>query len=640
MNGAKQTQSFTQHKELLVALLLAAAVLAVYWPVQNFNFIEFDDSAYITDNIHIKTESSHDALIWAFQDIHTGYWHPLTWISHVIDYRLYRLNAGGHHWTSVLFHMANTIILLMVFYRMTGALWKSAFVAGCFALHPMHVESVAWVAERKDVLSTFFLFLTIGCYLNYLNKRNLARYCLMLICYSLSLLSKPMVVTLPFVLLLLDYWPLKRFGIENFRWDTAWHLIREKIPLFLLSILVIGITLVAAAKKSNMLPFDILPVTSRIANALVAYGRYLQKAFFPADMSVFYPYAFDISWPVVVSIGLSLLIASGLMIMYIKRFPYLIVGWLWFLGVLLPAIGLVQSGAQAMADRYTYVSYIGLSVMIAWGVPDLLSGIRFRKRLMAVMAVATLSVLVILSWIQIQYWQNSGTLFQRAIEVTGRNFLAEATLGAYLIRQGKYEEAQIRLHKALEINPNYDRIYNYLGITLVHQRRFDEALEQYGKALAINSTNPDVHFNIGGAYYAMGKTGEAVREFRTTVALQRDHMEGRRNLALILSMQGKTDEAIGHYREMLKLKPNDADTLNDIGVALARKGAFGQAEKYFMEAFHINPKNPDISVNMGIALVAQGRWPEAVRHFEEALRQDPGNESALRYMKSALRYKR
>ena len=376
MNDVSRDQGVKQHKELLVALLLAAAVLVVYWPVQNFDFIELDDRAYISGNRHIQEGFTCEAVTWVFKDISMGYWHPLTWISHILDYKLYRMNAGGHHWTSVLFHLGNTILLFMILNKMTDALWKSAFVAALFAIHPMHVESVAWVAERKDVLSTFFLFLTIGCYLNYLNKQNCWRYLFMLISYSSSLLSKPMFVTLPFLLLLLDYWPLKRFPIENFQWDKALSLIREKIPLFLMSIFVSGISLAIAIQNPNMTPLDNLPMTMRAVNAFHSYFRYMEKAVFPVDMAIFYPYAFDYSWIVVAASLITLLIVSGLSIVYMRRFPYLIIGWLWFLGILFPAIGFVQAGAHAMADRYTYVSYVGLFIMIAWGVPDLISGIR------------------------------------------------------------------------------------------------------------------------------------------------------------------------------------------------------------------------------------------------------------------------
>jgi len=626
-----------QHKELLVALLLAAAVLAVYWSVQDFDFIEFDDNAYISENRHIMDGFTCEAVTWALKDIHTGYWHPLTWMSHVLDYKLFRMNAGGHHWTSVLLHLANTILLFFIFYRMTAALWKSAFVAALFAIHPMHVESVAWVAERKDVLSTFFLFLTIGCYIYYLQKRNILRYFMMFSCFLLSLLSKPMVVTLPFALLLLDYWPLKRFTWDSFLWEKVRPLIREKIPLILLSVFVSGITLATAAQNSNMASLDKLPLTTRAVNAMLSYGRYMDKSIYPVDMAIFYPYSSDYSWVSVGGAILTIIIVSVLSISYVKRFPYLIIGWLWFLGIMFPVIGLVQAGAQGMADRYTYVSYIGLFIMIAWGVPDLTASIRFRKSLLSVTAGVVLSVLLLLSWVQVRYWENTDTLFRHTIEVTGRNFLAETTLATYLIKKGKYEEAQARLYKARDINPTYDRIYSSLGVTLVHQKRYEEALEQYKKALAINANNPDAHFNIGAVYAMLGRIDDAVREFRLTIALQPDHLEGRRNLGTILSKQGKIDEAVGHYQEVLKLKPNDADTLNDLGIAMAHNGNFEEAEKYFLAALRINPKDSVVHMNIGITLISQNRVPDAIIRFEEALRLDPANETARHHLSVSVR---
>ncbi len=624
---------FTRYRLALIILALLLLILAVYWNVQYFEFIDFDDGTYITENIQIQSGFKSDAILWAFQDIHTGCWHPLTWLSHMLDYNLFRMNAGGHHWTNVLFHAANTIILFVMLFKMTSALWRSAFVAAMFALHPMHVESVTWVSERKDVLSTFFMFLTIVCYLYYLNKRLLSRYAFMLFCYSLSLLSKPMTVTLPFALILLDYWPLKRFTLTKDDRNKMWRLIYEKTPLFFMSFSSIFITFWAAVKTNNLTPLHVLPMSTRIANIFISYAQYIKKAIIPNDMAIFYPYVNDYSW---LSVGLSTTLLTGISVISIrfaKQYPFLLIGWLWFLGVLIPVIGLTQNGAQSIADRYTYVSYIGIFIMGAWGLSELFQRFRFRASILSIPAFFMLSILVVQSWKQVQYWENSETIFRHAIEVTEKNYIAETALATYLIKKGNYDAAAKCLQKALLINPGYENIYSAIGSIMVIQQRYDEALTQFHKALALKANNPDLYFNLGGAYYALKRTDEALNSYRKAISLRPDHIEARKNLGIILSKDGKLDAAIGQFQEVLRIKPNDADILNNLGIALSQKGKYIEAEKYFLSAIHNNPRDPVFHVNMGITLSAQGRLSEADSYFRKALHLDPGNGKARHYLR-------
>lgn len=350
-------------------------------------------------------------------------------------------------------------------------------------------------------------------------------------------------------------------------------------------------------------------------------------------MAIFYPYVNDYSW---LSVGLSTTLLTGISVISIrfaKQYPFLLIGWLWFLGVLIPVIGLTQNGAQSIADRYTYVSYIGIFIMGAWGLSELFQRFRFRASILSIPAFFMLSILVVQSWKQVQYWENSETIFRHAIEVTEKNYIAETALATYLIKKGNYDAAAKCLQKALLINPGYENIYSAIGSIMVIQQRYDEALTQFHKALALKANNPDLYFNLGGAYYALKRTDEALNSYRKAISLRPDHIEARKNLGIILSKDGKLDAAIGQFQEVLRIKPNDADILNNLGIALSQKGKYIEAEKYFLSAIHNNPRDPVFHVNMGITLSAQGRLSEADSYFRKALHLDPGNGKARHYLR-------
>jgi len=458
--------SFHQHGlVLLLGLFLMILTFATFEQVRTYDFINYDDNRYITENQHVQSGLTLEGVTWAFTTTHAANWHPLTWLSHMLDCQLYGLNPSGHHLTNLVFHIASTLLLFLVLERMTGALWRSAFVAALFALHPLHVESVAWAAERKDVLSTFFWMLTMWTYVHYVERPGFNRYLLVLLSFVLGLLSKPMLVTLPFVLLLVDYWPLGRFQFGRLSGDRRSHtpkssdtgdqksivlrLIREKVPFFVLCAISSILTIFAQQKIGALGSLESYTLGSRIANASVSYVRYIEKMVWPRHLAVLYPYQQMLPIWKVLGSGLLLVGVSVLVIRAVRKHPYLGVGWFWYLGTLIPVIGLVQVGKQAMADRYTYVPLIGLFVMIAWGVPDLLAGWRFRKVVLSISTGLLLSLLMIVTNLQVKHWQNDITLFEHTLAATSNNFIIHYNLGVAFDRQGKTQEAIAHFAEAL-----------------------------------------------------------------------------------------------------------------------------------------------------------------------------------------------
>jgi hypothetical protein len=502
------------NREQQIVLLVSLTLLTVlvYWRVTSHEFVLFDDEVYVTENKQVQEGLSWQGVVWAFTTTDANFWHPLTWLSHMLDCELFGLNPGGHHLTGLLLHVANTLLLLLVLQRMTGALWPSAFVAALFALHPLHVESVAWVSERKDVLSTFFWILTMGAYVRYAEHPKALPYALTLVLFSLGLMAKPMLVTLPFVLLLLDYWPLGRLDMGQMRpsapgrTDTPkaaksplFLLLLEKAPFLVLSVVACILAYVAqvqggAVKSSGLFPMDI-----RIANALVSYVSYLEKTFWPQNLAVFYPHPG--AWPVWQTAGATLLLVSisVLVILCVRKTPYLALGWFWYLGTLVPVLGLVQVGDHAMADRYTYVPLIGIFIMIAWGAQDLANRRRQGAPGFLAAAAAVLIVCGIVSAQQLRHWQNSTTLFQHAIHVTRNNEGAHNNLGLALVEQGRLDEAIAQYLRALELKPLNPRALNNLGIALAKQGKLEEARECFTRALAIDPEHHLARRNLGVA---------------------------------------------------------------------------------------------------------------------------------------------
>jgi Flp pilus assembly protein TadD len=601
--GSRRTVPASQPRGsiLLISLSLVVATLVVFWPLAHFQFINLDDNEYVHANPQVKAGLTVKGLIWAFTTTHAGNWHPLTWLSHMADCELYGLNAGGHHVTNVLLHLANTLLLFLVLERMTRARWASSFVAALFALHPLHVESVAWVAERKDVLSAFFWMLTLWTYVRYTGGRTLNRYLVALFSFALGLLSKAMLVTLPCVMLLLDYWPLGRLqlaqpgghrngddrsGKGNDQRSFTRRIILEKVPFFALAALSSLVTFFAQQSGGAVSSLESIPLGTRVANALVSYLSYMGKMIWPRSLAVLYPHPGMVPmWQAAAAVSL-LAAVTVLVVRFARRYPYLAVGWLWYLGTLVPVIGLVQVGAQAMADRYTYVPLIGLFIMIAWGIPDMLAGWRHRKTVLVISAGVVLSIFMVVTRLQIQLWHDSIALFKHTLAVTARNAI----------------------------------IQNNLGIVLTHQGRQEEAIAHYMQALRIRPQDPDAHINLGNALASRGRQEEAVAHYMETLRIDPRDAEAHNNLGIALARQGRQEEAIAHYMEALRIDPQYAEAHYNLANLLARQGRQEEAIAHYMEALRIDPRDAEAHYNLANLLARQGRQEEADAHFAEARR--------------------
>lgn len=542
-------------RKSLVCLCLILLTAAVYAPVRHFEFVRYDDGDYIATNPHVLGGFTRQNVVWAFTEFHSDNWHPLTWLSHMFDVKCYGLNPGAHHLTNVIFHSVNAVLLFLVLVGLTSALWRSAFVAAVFAWHPLHVESVAWISERKDVLSTFFWILAIAAYVFYVRQPKPRRYLLVVLCFALGLMSKPMLVTLPFVLLLLDYWPLQRASFASGEGRKWLSLAVEKLPLVVLAIASSVVTLLA--QRSALITLDRLPFAARLSNALVSYTAYLEKAVWPTNLAVFYPMRDSIQlWQLAPAV-LFLLGVTTLAIATAKRHPYLLVGWLWFVGTLAPVIGIMQVGPQAMADRYMYVPIIGLSIMVAWGLPRLfmatMSSARQARAVLLTASVAALITCVGLTTTQITYWHDSLRLFEHALAVTEDNWFAHGNVAVSLGKKGEVPEAITHYRELLRIKPGSVEALNNLAWYLAsyHDDRYRngaEALKLAERALEL-SPNPDPSTldTLAVALADNHRFEEAIQraERARDLALSRGNTElvNRINKRLELYKQGRT------YRE-------------------------------------------------------------------------------------------
>ncbi|MCK5784871.1 MAG: tetratricopeptide repeat protein, partial [Desulfobacterales bacterium] len=563
---------------------------------------------------------SLESLRWAVTSTYATNWHPMTWLSHILDVQLYGMAPGSHHLTNVLFHVANALMLFLVFRRMTDGLWRSAFVAALFALHPLHVESVAWVAERKDVLSTFFWLLTMWCYARYAERPGTKRYIPVVLFFILGLMSKPMLVTLPFILLLMDYWPLKRFqsgqsGVRN--------LVFEKVPLFALSAAASAVTFFAQHSGGAVKPIYVYPLTDRVANAFISYMAYLGKMIWPCHLAVLYPYPQFFPWWQTAGAFLFLVSVSVLVIRTVGKRPYLAAGWLWYIGTLIPVIGLVQVGEQAMADRYTYIPLIGIFIMIAWGTPDLLSKWRHKKAGLAVLGTIVLLIMTVVTHFQLRYWTNSITLFEHAIHVTSNNYIMCTNLGSHLLHQGKLSEATKLYNKAVQIKPDYMCSRFNLGAALAMQGKYAEAIRHYNEALRINPGFAGAHYNMAAALKNQGNVDEAINHLSEAVRLNPRYAERRSNLGNDLAKHSKADETISHFSDASGIVSDSAKAHFMLGNVLLGNGKTREAVIRFQEALRIENNFAEAHTNLGYALHTQGKDKEAVKHCLEAIRLKP-----------------
>ncbi len=557
-----------EHRVSLIILVLAILTLATYWQVQDHEFINYDDQLYITKNYLTQSDISLKSIAGALKDVHTGNWHPVTMLSHMLDWQLFGYNAGGHHWTNVIIHIFNTILLFLLLRMMTGAIWRSAFVAALFAIHPINVESVAWIAERKNVLSTFFWFLTMICYVWYVRSPVWKRYWTVLIFFVLGLMSKAMLVTLPFVLLLMDYWPLDRTNIRQqegqpvpsvlVQKEKLSVLILEKIPLFIIAVVFIGLTLYAQQTLNAFSSLESVSFSNRMMNAVVSYVWYIKKLFWPTDLAVFYPHSTMLAWQAS-SAALFLIVVTLLVSKYIRKYPYLVVGWFWYLGTLVPVIGLVQVGLQSMADRYAYVPLIGLFIIIAWHIPQAILKWRHSRIYTFSIFIIFIIIFTVSTYIQIGIWKNTATLFEEALKMNPENYMAYNILGSEEAGKGNPQKALHYYQMSIKLNPKYARAYSNAGNEYLKLGQYREADMYYQKAIAINDRLADAYYNLGVLNLVTNRPDEALVQFHKALTIMPDFMDARFNLGVALFRMGKISDAIEHFEKALGLNPKSME---------------------------------------------------------------------------------
>ena len=639
--------------DIYISLFLLLATLAIYVQVSTYEFVSYDDPEYITENAQVRGGLTPENLAWAFTSNRDGNWFPLTWLSHMLDYRLFGLNSGGHHLVNVLLHLLSTFLLFAILSRMTGSRWRSAFVAALFALHPLHVESVAWVAERKDVLSGLFWMLTLWGYVRYVERPKPGRYLLVLLPFCLGLMSKAMIVTLPFVLLLLDIWPLRRLAIVDahsagspkLKTEPARNtksisgILVEKAPLFALSGIVAAVTFMAQKSGGAVVSTDWIPVGKRIGNALISYIAYIFQMFWPARLAAFYSMPDELPAWQIIGAGIVLSIISILALRSLRRAPYVAVGWFWYLGTLIPVIGLVQVGMQARADRYTYIPLIGLFMVLAWGLPEALQRRPKAGTALATGAALACAACMILTWNQVQTWRNSKSLFQHAIDVEPGGFLGYYGMGGVLQNQGRPAEALPSYLEAVRLAPRHAGAHSGLGNVYLSLGRIDAAIAQLSEALRLSPDSVDDHISIGIALNRQGKSDEAAAQLLAALRLNPDSAIGHYNLGNVYAGAGKLEEALAQFKETIRLQPDYAEAHYNLGMALASQGMQPGAIDEFRAAIRLKPDYARAHNNLGSALARLGRIDEAITHFSEALRIDRGFEEARRNLEYATALK-
>jgi len=635
--------------DLWIYLCLFVVTFVVYGQVRQFDFLTLDDPAEVSYNPHVMPGITPEGIVWAFTTGEGGNWMPLTRLSHMLDCDLFGLKSGPHHLMNVFLHLLATLLLFAFLNRATHRRWPSAFVAFLFALHPLHVESVAWVAERKDVLCALFWFLTLWTYVWYVESPGLRRYLLVLLSFGLGLLAKPMMVTLPFVLVLLDFWPLGRLrgtsspvdntalGAVAASWKTA---LQDKIPFFVLSAGACIVTYLVQRTGGAVKSFDMYSMAVRVENAAISYLLYIAKVFWPTNLAVWYPYPREFpTWQFVTAI-LAIIGISILVLLSFRARPYLGVGWFWFLGTLVPVIGLVQVGMQARADRYMYLPMVGLSIMLAWGAVDVLRRWPRTKPVISVLATVGCSACVLITLVQTNYWKTSESLFQHALNVTDGNYLAHNSLGAYLSAvPGRLPESMNHFEEALRFKPDYAEVHARLGLALANiPGRLPEAINHLETVVRIEPDLAEAHYNLG---LDLAKTprrlADAIKHFETALRLKPDYAEAHNDLGLaLLRTPGRFPEAITHLETAIRLKPDYAEARNNLAAAhnnvaaalLKIPGRLPEAIAHFEAALRVKPDYAELHYNLGVILSqVPGRLPEAINHLEAAQRIKPDLET-------------
>lgn len=625
---------FQDNTNLYIVFGLAIACFLLYGQVFSFEFLNLDDNGYIYENPFVAQGLNWASIKWAFTAFYYANWHPLTWLSHQLDVSIFGLKAGGHHIVNVLFHTVNSILLFMLLKRLTNSTWRSAVVAAIFAVHPTHVESVAWVAERKDVLSTLFWFLSTYFYICYAKESNGANkllgisrnYLFTFFFFALGSMAKPMLVTLPFTLLLLDYWALERF--KEFNVKSILPLVKEKIPLFGLTVLSAVITLLAQKTGGAVETLENIPIATRIMNSLVSYAKYVGMLFYPSDLGLWYPYQHDLPlWQVIVSI----IVVSGISLFCIWQLrgrKYLALGWFWFLGTLVPVIGLLQVGGQALADRYTYVPYIGLSIAVIWLAADLLKSI--DKKFTLGFAAVILAGFSFLTFKQVSYWQNNETIFTQTLSVTKGNFLIEQNLCHHLLSQNRLDEAETQCLNSIQSQPNYNNSYLSLGIIYFKRNNYDQAARKFSKALELKPDDFAAFSNLSKALIRQGKLDEAAQmtekiekeavpnSFSASVLL-----ENYNTLGMSYAQKGEYAKSALFLRKSLEITPSNADTRANFGFMLHQAGKTEEGIKELQESLRQNPGKAETHNMLGMIYLSQGKQTEAIAEFEKAVELRP-----------------
>lgn len=611
----------------VVCLLLALSTLAVFWPVVGCDFLNYDDPTYFWENDHVLSGLTPSSIAWAFCSFAGSNWHPLTWLSHMLDVELFGRTPTGPHCVNLALHIANSWLLFLLLRRMASVHWRSALVAALFALHPLHVESVAWIAERKDVLSTLFGLLCLWTYACFVERKNrkpaadiiqhpLRYYVLSLVFFGLSLMSKPMLVTLPFVMLLLDYWPLRRF-----EQSAIGRLLMEKAPFFLLSAASSVVTLMA--QRTAIVPVTALSFPIRFANALVSYARYLGKTIWPVDLAL--PYPHPGTWPLIQVLMAGMLVGALCLaaLLAARRIPFLLTGWFWFLGMLVPVIGMVQVGLQSMADRYTYMPLIGLFIIVAWGAAEVSAHWRLPKGAVGTAIAAVLVLCGLLARHQAGYWRDGERLFRHAAAVTKDNFVALNLIGISLEKERRLDEAIECYRSAIRMKPTYADAQFNLGNALIARGQYTEAIASFEATLRLVPWYYEARNNLANTLLKLGRSDEAVTQYQLALEQAPDGGRIHENLAAILAARGKLEEAIGHYRQALTLRPDNAGTHYALGLALALQGKWNEAIEQYTETLRLAPGNAEAQYNLGYALRVQKQLDEAMAHLSEALRLKP-----------------
>lgn len=612
--GAKKADSAQAPKafgrvDLLIALALGLTTFVVYGQVFTHQFINFDDDSYIWANPIVAAGLTSKGLAWAFTTFHCANWHPLTWLSHMVDSQLFGLHAGGHLIVNSLLHVANTLLLFLFLSRVTRARWQSAVIAALFALHPLHVESVAWASERKDTLSTAFGLLSLLAYGRYISKPSWKRFGMVAVCLALGLMAKPMLVTLPFVLLLLDYWPFGRLAwpaaalpgeqLSRDAQSTFWRLICEKLPLLLLVAPSMFVTYLAQARGGAVSGLAIEPLSWRLANAVLSYTKYLFLTFWPRDLAIYYPSIHETipiwKW----GLALALLgTISFFVFRNARKRPYLIVGWLWFGITLLPVIGLVRVGSQAMADRYSYIPSIGIFCAIVFGFADLATALRFRRVFIVAVSGMALLGLAWLSALQISRWRDSETLFRYVLSINSENEVAQNNLGSALGEKGKPAEALPHFAEAVRLAPRYFDALGNMGQALWEQGEGAQAVSYFERALAVRPDSSKTHWQLGLALEGLGQNAEAMPQFRDAIKLAPHDSVLQTKLAMKLAEQGKPAEAVELYEQALRLDPRSAEAHNNFGLVLFALGREEEGIREFSTAVRLKPDLPAARENL------------------------------------------